>query len=212
MRDKIIAIVTLTSIFSLFLYYKVSSVGSEQISYNNKPINQDEIIINVVDDYENDDDSDVVLDALLDSNLDANECSLTTEQTDVFSFSEAFQYYRSCLGKGEIFSWNSNKYKTLLSNEVVIEKNRPSSFYATRLESYLRAQKIKTLVICGVTTNICVESTARDAAQKDYKTYVVKDSIAEIDEFRHEVAIKAMQHMFAKIVTVEEVVYSWGRS
>ena len=123
MRDKIIAIVTLTSIFSLFLYYKVSSVGSEQISYNNKPINQDEIIINVVDDYENDDDSDVVLDALLDSNLDANECSLTTEQTDVFSFSEAFQYYRSCLGKGEIFSWNSNKYKTLLSNEVVIEKN-----------------------------------------------------------------------------------------
>ena len=96
--------------------------------------------------------------------------------------------------------------------EVVIEKNRPSSFYSTRLESYLRAQKIKTLVICGVTTNICVESTVRDAAQKDYKTYVVKDSIAEIDEFRHEVAIKAMQHMFAKIVTVEEVVYSWGRS
>ena len=96
--------------------------------------------------------------------------------------------------------------------EVIIEKNRPSSFYATRLESYLRAQKIKTLVLCGVTTNICVESTARDAAQKDYKTYVVKDSIAEIDEFRHEVAIKAMQHMFAKIVTVEEVVNSWGHS
>lgn len=97
-------------------------------------------------------------------------------------------------------------------NEVIIEKNRPSSFYSTRLESYLRAQKIKTLVICGVTTNICVESTARDAAQKDYKTYVVKDSVAEVDQFRHEVSLKAMQHMFAKIVTVEEVVNSWGHS
>ena len=123
MRDKIIATITLTSIFSLFLYYKVSSVESNQMSYNSEIMNQDEIIINVVNDYENEDDNDVVLDALLDSDVNANDCLLTTDQTDVFSFSEAFQYYRSCLGKGEVFSWNSNKYKTLLSNEVIIEKN-----------------------------------------------------------------------------------------
>ena len=123
MRDKIIATITLTSIFSLFLYYKVGAVGNEQISYNNNPVNQDEIIINVVDDFEIEENNDKVLDALLESDLSTDDCSLTIDQTDAYSFSEAFQYYRTCLGKDQLFSWNSKKYKTLLSNEVVIEQN-----------------------------------------------------------------------------------------
>ena len=95
-------------------------------------------------------------------------------------------------------------------NEVVIDKNRPSSFYSTRLESYLRAQRINTLVLCGVTTNICVETTARDSAQRDYRTFVVRDAVAEVDEFRHEISLKALEHMFAKIVTVKDVLDSWN--
>ena len=51
--------------------------------------------------------------------------------------------------------------------DAIIKKNRPSAFYSTSLESYLRSMKIENLVICGVTTNICVETTARDASQRD---------------------------------------------
>ncbi len=93
--------------------------------------------------------------------------------------------------------------------ELIIEKNRPSSFYSTRLESYLRSQKINNLVICGVTTNICVETTARDSAQRDFGTYVVSDAVAEVDDFRHAISLKAMEHMFAKLVKVSDVTETW---
>ncbi|MBL42662.1 MAG: hypothetical protein CMM49_08400 [Rhodospirillaceae bacterium] len=95
------------------------------------------------------------------------------------------------------------------NGEIIIEKNRPSSFYSTRLEAYLRSQRINNLVICGVTTNICVETTARDAAQRDFGTYVVRDAVAEVDDFRHEISLKALEHMFAKIVTVKNVTETW---
>ena len=97
-----------------------------------------------------------------------------------------------------------------IMGEIVIEKNRPSAFYSTRLEVYLRSQRINGLVICGVTTNICVETTARDAAQRDYRTFVVKDAVGEVDLFRHEVALKALEHMFAKIVSIDDVLDAWG--
>ena len=109
-------------------------------------------------------------------------------------------------------TWDAEITQSLqpLKGEIVIEKNRPSSFYATRLEVYLRSQRINRLVLCGVTTNICVETTARDAAQRDYRTFVVRDAVGEVDPFRHEVALKALEHMFAKIVSVDDVLQSWG--
>jgi ureidoacrylate peracid hydrolase len=94
--------------------------------------------------------------------------------------------------------------------EVVIVKNRPSSFYATRLESYLRAQRILNLVVCGVTTNICVETTVRDASQRDYRTFVVRDAVGEVEEDRHTIALKAMEYLFARVLSVDEVLAAWG--
>ncbi|MSO64656.1 MAG: cysteine hydrolase [Alphaproteobacteria bacterium] len=94
--------------------------------------------------------------------------------------------------------------------EVVIIKNRPSSFYSTRLEGYLRSQKIRSVVVCGVTTNICVETTVRDAAQRDYRTFVVRDAVGEVEEDRHTVALKSMEYLFARVMTVDEVLAAWG--
>ena len=94
--------------------------------------------------------------------------------------------------------------------EVIIKKNRPSAFYSTPLESYLRAMKIQNLVICGVTTNICVETTARDASQRDYRTFVVSDAVGEVEQDRHDAALKSLGYMFARVMTVAEVLESWG--
>lgn len=96
------------------------------------------------------------------------------------------------------------------AQDFVVQKNRPSAFYSTPLESYLRSMAIESLVICGVTTNICVETTARDAGQRDYRTFVVADATAEMEPDRHDVALKALALMFARVLSVDEVLRAWS--
>lgn len=94
--------------------------------------------------------------------------------------------------------------------EIVIDKNRPSAFIGTPLETILRSMRIESLVICGVTTNICVESSARDASQFDYRTFVVSDATAEMEQSRYESALKTLAFLFARVMTVSDVEASWS--
>ncbi len=93
--------------------------------------------------------------------------------------------------------------------DYVVDKNRPSSFYATGLEPILNGLDIDSLVVCGVTTNCCVETTVRDASQRDYKTFVVTDATGELEKERHDLAINTMAFLFAETVTVEDVLQFW---
>ncbi len=93
--------------------------------------------------------------------------------------------------------------------DTVIQKNRPSAFYSTQLESVLAAMKVKSLVFCGVTTNMCVETTVRDACQRDYRCFVVSDAVGEVDDDRSEVALMTMGFFFARVLTTDEVLDSW---
>lgn len=95
-------------------------------------------------------------------------------------------------------------------DEVVIDKSRPSAFYATRLEPVLHGMDIRNLVICGVTTNICVESTARDAGQRDYGTYVVRDAVAEFTPERNHYALLGIGWMFGEVVDLVDIEASWA--
>lgn len=95
------------------------------------------------------------------------------------------------------------------ASEVVIDKSRPSSFYGTQLEPVLTSQDIRSLVICGVTTNICVETTARDAGQRDYRVHVVTDAVAEYDQTRHDVALGTIGFAFGWLTTTDEVAEAW---
>ncbi|MFH1861551.1 MAG: isochorismatase family cysteine hydrolase, partial [bacterium] len=63
-------------------------------------------------------------------------------------------------------------------HEKVIAKHRYSAFYNTDLETILRCAKIEDLVICGVMTNLCCESTARDAFYRDYRVFFMADATA----------------------------------
>ena len=94
--------------------------------------------------------------------------------------------------------------------DFVVDKNRPSSFYATNLETILNGLDVGSLVVCGVTTNCCVESTVRDASHRDYKTFVVEDAVAELDEERHTVALRSMDMLFADVISVADVENAWG--
>jgi ureidoacrylate peracid hydrolase len=93
--------------------------------------------------------------------------------------------------------------------DMIIDKSRPSAFYGTQLEPVLTSLDVRNLVITGVTTNVCVESTARDAGQRDYHVHVVSDATAEWEEVRHQHALDVLGFMFGWVNTTEEVLVGW---
>ncbi len=108
-------------------------------------------------------------------------------------------------------SWDAEIVDQLrpAEQDFVIDKNRASGFYATGMEPVLRGLGIENLVVCGVTTNCCVETTVRDASQRDYRTFVVTDAVAEFDDERHRVALQSMAMLFADVVEVSDVLARW---
>ena len=98
-----------------------------------------------------------------------------------------------------------------VDGEAVIDKNRPSAFYATNIEPLLNGLGVDSLVVCGVTTNICVETTVRDASQRDYKVFVPKDATGELEQLRYDGALAGMAWVFAKIVDTDDVISVWGQ-
>jgi ureidoacrylate peracid hydrolase len=64
-------------------------------------------------------------------------------------------------------------------NDIVIYKTRFSGFYKTDLDATLKKLGIKYLIVTGVTTSICVESTVRDAMFRDYLCVMLRDCMSE---------------------------------
>jgi nicotinamidase-related amidase len=76
--------------------------------------------------------------------------------------------------------------------DLVVEKRRVSAFFGTDLNTCLRGQGIKTVVVTGVMTQTCVESTVRDAMCYDYYVAVVDDCCASGGPAPHETSIRNM--------------------
>jgi ureidoacrylate peracid hydrolase len=96
-----------------------------------------------------------------------------------------------------------------VAGDHVVDKNRFSAFYAPPFESLLAALRIDSLAVCGVTTNCCVESTVRDAFQRNYKVFVIGDAAGELDPRRHELALQTMSLLFADVVTLGDMIGLW---
>jgi ureidoacrylate peracid hydrolase len=94
--------------------------------------------------------------------------------------------------------------------DFLVVKHRYSGFYGTDLEVLLSSLFVTSVVVCGVTTNICVESTARDAAQRNYRTYVVRDAVAEVDPDKHDHALSTLEYAFCRVVGVDDVLRAWA--
>lgn len=63
-------------------------------------------------------------------------------------------------------------------DDEVIDKYRMSAFFETHLDSYLKTLGVRTIAVCGVSTNACVDSTIRDAYFRDYQCILVSDCVA----------------------------------
>ena len=89
-------------------------------------------------------------------------------------------------------------------SDVVIDKPRYSALYGTALEALLRALGAETIVVGGVTTSMCVETTARDLSQRDYAVHVVGDACGDFDAERHRASLAAIAFGFAPVVDSAE--------
>ena len=93
-----------------------------------------------------------------------------------------------------------------LPGEKVIFKHRYSAFYNTDLETVLRVLKIEDLVIAGTMTNMCCESTARDAYYRDYRVFFPADATGSINEEMHLASLLNLAFGFAYITTGDEII------
>jgi ureidoacrylate peracid hydrolase len=89
--------------------------------------------------------------------------------------------------------------------DYVIEKKRFSAFFNTPLDDLLRELGVTHLLVAGVRTDFCVESTIRDAFFRDYHIIMVKDCVAGYFQDLHENAIKTMGTVFARVMDSDEV-------
>ncbi|MGH2964425.1 MAG: cysteine hydrolase family protein [Solirubrobacterales bacterium] len=93
--------------------------------------------------------------------------------------------------------------------EEVISKHRYSAFIGTELDVLLRSQGVENLIFVGVTTNVCVESTARDGYMLDYHIIVVEDCTASYSEESHQATLSNIRRAFGRVASSEEIASVW---
>lgn len=94
-------------------------------------------------------------------------------------------------------------------SDLEIVKQRYSAFFGTHLDEILRERGIDTVVVIGLTTNVCVQSTARDAWQRDYRTITLDDCCAEIGKGSHAASLAWTSRNFGMVCTSGEVCGRW---
>jgi nicotinamidase-related amidase len=92
--------------------------------------------------------------------------------------------------------------------EWTVVKHRFSAFVDTRLDLLLRSNGIRTIIVCGVATQCCVESTVRDASLRDYYVVVGKEATAARGRMRHlhEASLEVMGLFFADCRPVDDII------
>ena len=76
------------------------------------------------------------------------------------------------------------------AGEPVIDKPGKGAFHATDLDTVLSNRCIETLIVCGVTTEVCVHTTVREANDRGYRCIVAGDACASYFPWFHEVALR----------------------
>jgi nicotinamidase-related amidase len=77
-----------------------------------------------------------------------------------------------------------------IKGEVVIDKPGKGAFYATELGDILKTRAIENLLVCGVTTEVCVNTTVREANDRGYRCVVISDGCASYFPECHEMGLK----------------------
>ena len=89
--------------------------------------------------------------------------------------------------------------------ERIVWKHRYSAFYNTDLEIVLRGLGVTDIIITGVMTNVCCETTARDAFARDFNVFFVADATAATEPELHVASLKNLAYAFAYVLTTQDL-------
>lgn len=114
-------------------------------------------------------------------------------------------------------TWNTDIVSELKpqADDIVIYKHRFSGFYQTDLDAILKKLGIKYLIVTGVTTSVCVESTVRDAMFRDYSCVLLRDCMSEpigydLPRSNHEASLLTIQVLFGWVSGSDEFIKALG--
>lgn len=108
-------------------------------------------------------------------------------------------------------TWGAELYGIdALPGEEIVVKHRYSAFRSTNLDLVLRSRGIQSVILTGVATNACVESTGRDVYMHDYYLVFVADGTATSSTAEHEATLHNIDRYFGQVATSEEIMRCWG--
>ena len=97
-----------------------------------------------------------------------------------------------------------------VDGDLVVRKHRYSAFAGTSLDLLLRSRGIRTVVLAGVSTNSCVEATAREAFSLDYYVLYVEDACASWDMDLHRATLASADRRYAQVIDTDAMVAAWS--
>ena len=95
-------------------------------------------------------------------------------------------------------------------SDIVITKRQWGAFYGTELDLQLRRRGVDTIVLCGISTSIGVESTARDAFERSYNQIFVEDAMAARDPEEHRHTVETLFPRLGRVRSTAEVIAAIG--
>jgi isochorismate hydrolase len=99
-----------------------------------------------------------------------------------------------------------------IHNAVTISKTRYDAFLNSPLEKLLREMNVRQLVICGVMTHLCCETTARSAFMRGFEVFFCVDGTATYNEAFHRASLLNLAHGFATLVLVQDILTKLERN
>jgi ureidoacrylate peracid hydrolase len=110
----------------------------------------------------------------------------------------------------EAGEWNGDFYGVRPEPEdVIVTKHRYGAFESSDLDLVLRSTGVRTVIMTGVATNVCVETTARQAFLRDYYVVFTSDCTATYSQAEHDATLANIDAFFGQVATADEIAACW---
>ena len=103
-------------------------------------------------------------------------------------------------------SWRIDDSVAPQPGEMVVNKTSSGTLNSTMLDQTLRNMGIESVLVCGVTTDVCVETTARDAADRGFDVTIVEDACTAFSSDLHRAALQAFSYAFGRVRSTQAVI------